>query len=115
MVLRRAARFLWLGCENGHGIRKKYLGKARSDSGWMIYFCVFRNCGQTQTQIVIAENVMGIIKGNAKGYVNEIIAEFHKIGYRVQLFQLDAAFMDVPSKRERVFLSRQIRIINRLY
>lgn len=54
-------------------------------------------------KIVIAENVMGIIKGNAKGYVNEIIGEFHKIGYRVQLFQLDAAFMDVPSKRERVF------------
>lgn len=46
-------------------------------------------------KIVIAENVMGIVKGNAKGYVNEIIAEFHKIGYRVQLFQLDAAFMDV--------------------
>ena len=41
MVLRRAARFLWLGCENGHGIRKKYLGKARNDSGWMIYFLCF--------------------------------------------------------------------------
>ena len=68
------------------------------------FFFVFLGTGaKLKPKIVIAENVMGIIKGNAKGYVNEIIGEFHKIGYRVQLFQLDAAFMDVPSKRERVF------------
>ena len=68
-----------------------------------LFFVFLETVAKLKPKIVIAENVMGIVKGNAKGYVNEIIAEFHKIGYRVQLFQLDAAFMDVPSKRERVF------------
>lgn len=54
-------------------------------------------------KIVIAENVMGIIKGNARGYVHEIITRFHLLGYEVQIFRLDASYMDVPSKRERIF------------
>ena len=54
-------------------------------------------------RVVIAENVPGLLKGNARGYVNEIINRFKELGYAVQLFSLNAARMDVPSKRERVF------------
>lgn len=54
-------------------------------------------------KIVVAENVKGLIMGNAKGYVNMIIKKFEKIGYNVQLFLLNAATMGVPQKRERVF------------
>lgn len=54
-------------------------------------------------KIVIAENVKGLIMGNAKGYVNMIIKKFNEIGYNVQLFLLNAATMGVPQKRERVF------------
>lgn len=54
-------------------------------------------------KIVIAENVKGLIMGNAKGYVNLIVKKFNEIGYKVQLFLLNAATMGVPQKRERIF------------
>ncbi len=54
-------------------------------------------------KIVIAENVMGLTVGNAKGYVNEIIKRLNAIGYDVQIFKLNSAKMDVPQARERIF------------
>lgn len=54
-------------------------------------------------KIVIAENVAGLIKGNARGYMNEIIKAFRQAEYRVQIFLLDASTMGVPQKRRRVF------------
>lgn len=68
-----------------------------------LFFVFLETVAKLKPKIVIAENVMGMIKGNAKGYVNEVITGFKNIGYQVQLFRLDAAFMDVPSKRERIF------------
>ena len=52
---------------------------------------------------VIAENVRGLIGGNAKGWVNQIVHAFDEAGYDVQIFLLNAAKMGVPQKRERVF------------
>jgi len=54
-------------------------------------------------KVCIAENVTGLIKGNAKGYVKLIMARFKEIGYTVQLFLVNAADCGVPQKRERVF------------
>lgn len=56
-----------------------------------------------QSKIVIAENVKGLIQGNAKLYVKRIFKAFDDAGYNVQLFLLNAASMGVPQKRERVF------------
>lgn len=56
-----------------------------------------------QPKVIVAENVKGLILGNAKGYVNEIMALFHQAGYDTQLFLLNAARMGVPQRRERVF------------
>ena len=53
---------------------------------------------------IVAENVKGIIQGKAKGYVNEILKRLDKIGYTAQIFLLNAAFMGVPQRRERVFI-----------
>ena len=58
---------------------------------------------ELQPKVVVAENVKGLIMGNAKGYVKQIISEFGSAGYQVQLFLLNAATMGVPQKRERVF------------
>jgi DNA (cytosine-5)-methyltransferase 1 len=44
-----------------------------------------------------------LIHGNAKGYVKMIMDRFKKIGYRCQLFLVNAADCGVPQKRERVF------------
>jgi DNA (cytosine-5)-methyltransferase 1 len=54
-------------------------------------------------KVSIAENVKGLIQGNAKGYVKLIIERYRAIGYSPQLFLLNGADCGVPQKRERVF------------
>ena len=66
-------------------------------------------------KVVIAENVKGLIQGNAKGYVKQIFQRFKKAGYSVQLFLLNASRMGVPQRRERTFfianrLDKRIRL-----
>lgn len=68
-----------------------------------LFFDYIRLAKKLQPKVVIAENVKGIIQGNAKVYVKRIKDEFEKAGYKVQLFLLNAASMGVPQKRERVF------------
>jgi DNA (cytosine-5)-methyltransferase 1 len=54
-------------------------------------------------KVVIAENVKGMIIGNAKGYTKLVMERLRAIGYRPQLFLVNAADCGVPQKRERVF------------
>ena len=54
-------------------------------------------------KVAIAENVKGMLIGNAKGYCKLIMARFREIGYRPQLFLVNAADCGVPQQRERVF------------
>lgn len=56
-----------------------------------------------QPKVVIAENVKGLLMGEAKQYVRKIYDEFDKAGYYCQHFLLDASKMGVPQRRERVF------------
>lgn len=54
-------------------------------------------------RVIVAENVVGLVQGNAKAYVHQICQQFDQIGYRVQMFRLNAASMGVPQRRERIF------------
>jgi DNA (cytosine-5)-methyltransferase 1 len=54
-------------------------------------------------KVAIAENVKGMILGSAKGYTKMVMARFREIGYRPQLFLVNAADCGVPQRRERVF------------
>lgn len=54
-------------------------------------------------KVAIAENVKGMILGNAKGYTKQVMARFREMSYRPQLFLLNAADCGVPQRRERVF------------
>ena len=56
-------------------------------------------------KVVIAENVTGIMYGNAREYVKKIYKEFKEAGYelRIEPYLLDASKMGVPQKRKRVF------------
>jgi len=56
-----------------------------------------------QPKIVVAENVKGILLGDAKKYVVKIYKEFEKAGYILQHYLLNASKMGVPQRRERVF------------
>ena len=58
---------------------------------------------RVQSKIVIAENVKGILLGDAIQYVRKIYNEFDKAGYYCQHWLLDASKMGVPQRRERVF------------
>lgn len=55
-----------------------------------------------QPRAIVAENVRGLISGQAKGYVNEILKRLQATGYVTQMFLLNAAFMGIPQRRERV-------------
>lgn len=56
-----------------------------------------------QPPVIIAENVSGLIKGNGKGYAKLIADRLTHIGYKPQLFLIDAADCGVPQHRERAF------------
>ena len=77
-----------------------------------LFFDYIRLAKKLQPKVVIAENVKGLIQGNAKAYVHRIKREFEAAGYKVQLFLLNAASMGVPQKRERVFFICQRNDLN---
>ena len=66
-----------------------------------LFFYFIRIAEKLKPRVVVAENVSGLLKGNAKGYVNEIFRAFDSAGYKAQLFLLNAATMGVPQSRER--------------
>ena len=68
-----------------------------------LFFEFIKVVERLKPKIVIAENVKGIILGNAKGYLNKIIKQFNSLNYDVQIFLLNSATMGVPQRRERVF------------
>lgn len=68
-----------------------------------LFFHYIELAQKLQPKIVVAENVKGMLVGNAKGYVKQIINLFNVSGYDVQIFLLNGATMGLPQKRERVF------------
>lgn len=55
-----------------------------------------------QPKVFVAENVSGLIKGKAKGYFKEILQELINCGYEVSARLLNAKWLGVPQKRERL-------------
>jgi DNA (cytosine-5)-methyltransferase 1 len=77
-----------------------------------LFFDYIKLAKKLQPKVVIAENVKGMLQGNAKSYVKRIKNSFEEAGYKVQLFLLNAASMGVPQKRERVFFICQRKDLN---
>lgn len=77
-----------------------------------LFFPFIDIAARLQPKVVIAENVEGLILKNARGYVNEIIAEFDRAGYKSQIFLLNAASAGVPQRRKRVFFVCQRKDMN---
>jgi DNA (cytosine-5)-methyltransferase 1 len=61
---------------------------------------------ELQPKVVIAENVTGLMLGEAKQYVRAIYAAFKDAGYQLRIgpYLLDASKMGVPQRRRRVFI-----------
>jgi DNA (cytosine-5)-methyltransferase 1 len=77
-----------------------------------LFFTFIALAKRLQPKVVMAENVKGLLQGNAKFYVSRIKKEFEAAGYKVQLFLFNAATMGVPQKRERVFFICQRKDLN---
>lgn len=54
-------------------------------------------------KVAIAENVKGMLLGNAKAYTKAIVERLNEVGYEVQLFLVNGASMGIPQRRERIF------------
>lgn len=89
--------------EAGWGVKKVFREGQAEQRLDDLFFTYLDTVGRLRPKVCVAENVTGLVKGNAKGYVNEIARRFREIGYAVQLFLLNAAHMEVPQRRERVF------------
>lgn len=68
-----------------------------------LFFHFIESAKILKPKFIISENVSGLLRGHAKGYVVEIVKEFKKIGYDTQIFLLNGATMGLPQKRQRVF------------
>lgn len=89
--------------EEGWGIEKTFREGQAKQSLDDLFFEYIALAKRLQPKVVIAENVKGMLIGNAKIYCKKIKEAFIEAGYEVQLFLLNAATMGVPQKRERVF------------
>lgn len=98
--------------EKNWGDKKKFReGQAEQvlDDLFFDYIAIAK---KLQPKIVLAENVKGLILGNARGYVKQIFAAFRDAGYEPQLFLLNAARMGVPQARERTFFLARRKDLN---
>ena len=68
-----------------------------------LFFDFIELAERIRPKIVIAENVKGLLVGDAMDYVRRIYDAFDSAGYYVQHWLLDAQKMGVPQRRERVF------------
>jgi len=68
-----------------------------------LFFDWIKLVDRLKPKVAIAENVKGMLIGNAKAYTKQILSELDKIGYDTQLFLLNSKYMGVPQRRERVF------------
>jgi DNA (cytosine-5)-methyltransferase 1 len=101
------------------GAREKFWGRSkvfREGQAKQIlddlFFHFISTAKAMQPKVVVAENVKGLIQGNARGYVAEIFATLNDAGYDVQLFLLNASRMGVPQLRERTFFIARRRDLN---
>lgn len=89
--------------EKGWGKEKVFREGQKKQTLDDLFFHFIETAKKLNPKVIVAENVKGLLIGNAKGYVNQIISELSKIGYKTQLFLLNAAVMGVPQVRERCF------------
>jgi DNA (cytosine-5)-methyltransferase 1 len=68
-----------------------------------LFFDFIDLANKLKPKIVVAENVKGLLLGEARAYVSRIYEQFDNAGYIVQHWLLDASTMGVPQKRERIF------------
>jgi DNA (cytosine-5)-methyltransferase 1 len=92
------------------GVRERDWGKEKRFSEGQalqrlddLFFEFIALAQRLQPKIVVAENVAGMVKGKARGYIKEIVQAYDQAGYTTQLFRLNGANMGICQARDRVF------------
>lgn len=92
------------------GDREKSWGKVKSFGEGAtkqrlddLFFPFIEFAVQLRPRVIVAENVVGLLNGNARAYVRRIHEAFKRHGFELQLFRLSAAHFGVAQARERVF------------
>lgn len=92
------------------GVREKYWGKEHKFREGQkeqvldtLFFDFIELADILKPKIIIAENVKGILLGNAKKYVKNISLALQRAGYIGKAHLLNSKNMGVPENRERVF------------
>lgn len=87
--------------ERGWGSEKRYEHGAtqKNETLFTEYIRLLRGL---EPLAFIAENVSGLVKGAAKGFFLEILRDLKASGYRVEARLLDAQWLGVPQRRQRV-------------
>ena len=67
-----------------------------------LFFQYIRFVRELQPKCFIAENVKGLVVGKAKGYFKSIFQALESCGYRVGARVLDAQWLGVPQRRQRL-------------
>lgn len=89
--------------EEAWGVKKKFREGQKKQVLDDLFFEFLGTVKKLNPKVVVAENVDGMTRGKARYYITMVIKEFQKLGYEVQLFRLNAMFMNVPQRRVRVF------------
>ena len=84
--------------ESGWGKVNQYFNQRTDD----LFFEYARLIRDVQPKVFVAENVSGLIKGTAKGYFKLILQELKSCGYKVEARLLDAQWLGVPQRRQRL-------------
>lgn len=63
-----------------------------------------RLVGEVRPRAFVAENVTGLTRGVAHGYLRRTLAGLAAHGYRVRARTLDASWLDVPQGRQRLII-----------
>ena len=89
--------------EESWGKKKKFREGQAEQTLDDLSFVFINTVEKLKPKVVIMENVEGLIKGDAWGYVQQIYKRFKEIGYQVNHWLLKGEEMGVPQTRHRVF------------
>jgi DNA (cytosine-5)-methyltransferase 1 len=90
--------------EDAWGKEKKFKEGQKTQVLDTLFFDFIALAKRLKPKVVIAENVKGLLLGNAIDYVRRIYKGFEEAGYYCQHFLLDASKMGVPQKKRTCIL-----------
>ena len=86
--------------DKGWGKTKKY-SDTQQENVEDLFFEYIRILRDIRPKVFAAENVSGLAKGKARGYLNQVLRDLRASGYHVECKILDAQWLGVPQRRTR--------------